>query len=159
MTDISYEEFAEQHGLTLSWSATDSNPDMVDHTWKADHYIVTISGGAGLPTSLYFSKGKGNHGAAPTIEEVLESLAMNARGVKNTDGFKEWAEELGLNSDSIRERESYEAGVRVMHDLERTIGEAAMEQLLWNTTDAYSIAQEHDGDDEDEQDEDVSPTV
>jgi hypothetical protein len=159
MTDISYEEFAEQHGLTLAWSATDSNPDMVDQNWEADHYIVTISGGTGLPTSLYFSKGKGHHGVAPMIEEVLENLAMNARGIKNADGFKEWAEELGFNSDSIRELEIYEASVRITNDLERTIGETAMEQLLWHTTDAYSIAQDHGDDDEEEQDADVSPKV
>jgi hypothetical protein len=158
MTDISYEEFAERHGLTLAWSSTDSNPDMVDQTWKADHYIVTISG-AGLPTSLYYSKGKGRHGEAPKIEEVLESLAMNARSVKNTSGFKEWATDLGLNSDSIREREGYEAGVRITNDLERTLGETAMELLLWNTTDAYSIAQDRDEAEEDEQHEEASPGI
>lgn len=145
MTEISYEEFAEKHGLQLSWSKTDRNPDIVDQEWQADHYAVTIAG-RGLPTSLYFSIGKGNHGEAPTIEGVLETLAMSARSFREADGFKDWAEGLGFNSDSIREKECYEIGVRTMEDLERTIGEDAMEELLWNTTDSYTLEQEGDGD-------------
>lgn len=152
MTDISFEEFAEKHGLQLSWSKTDRNPDLVDQEWQADHYIVTIAG-KGLPTSLYFSMGKGHHGEPPTIEGVLETLAMSARSFREADGFKEWAEGLGFNSDSIREKEGYDAGVRTMNDLERTIGEEAMEELLWNTTDSYTLEQEGD----DEQEEVVAP--
>lgn len=153
MTQISYEEFAEQHGLEIAWSKVDSNPDMDDPAWKADHYLVTITG-AGLPTTLHFSKG-GQRDEPPVIEEVLESLAMTARSCREADDFAEWAESLGMDSDSIKALKSYQASMRITNDLERTVGSEAMEQFLWNTTDSYSLGP----DDEDDLEDGASPSL
>lgn len=135
-------EFIAKHGLTMTASATGSNPHMTDRTWKADHWKVTITReGNDTPMTTYFSTGIGHRKAgklgngvwlaprpvAPSLATVLESLALDVSCGEYT--FNDFCAELGYDTDSRKALDTYLAYQTIVSDLWRTLGYAAIADL------------------------------
>ena len=58
----------------------------------------------------------------PTVGSVLACLISDWRTVDDCTGFASWAQDLGLNPDSISDRDMYQQGVRLADDLEDLLG-------------------------------------
>lgn len=58
----------------------------------------------------------------PTAANVVTSLISDAQTLEGIDNFAEWAEELGLNSDSISDRKMYKKAVKNTKQLFRVFG-------------------------------------
>lgn len=65
----------------------------------------------------------------PTAEQVFSCVAQDSREVLLNRGFKEWAESLCQDADSIAAKHSYDQSVRTMIALVATIGYEAMMKL------------------------------
>lgn len=130
-TTIPLADFVAQHRvkMTAEWAAENPNmegSDMMDN-WKC-----VLSCGKRRMT-LHFSKGTGHNGAEPTADEVLDCLASDASSVENARSFEEWASEYGYDTDSRKAEKIFKTCERQAEKLKQLLGDAAYEQLLWNT--------------------------
>lgn len=66
----------------------------------------------------------------PDIASVMAALLMDAQGVESASGFPDWAESVGLNPDSIRDRESYGGAVAQTNALETLLSRRLMVRLM-----------------------------
>lgn len=91
--------FANRLGITIKSRRVDSNPSMPD--FQGDHYRVTLRLKRHSMTIAY-SKGYGHKGVEPTVEEVLDCLALDADGHAQAVDFDDWARDYGYDTDSRR---------------------------------------------------------
>ena len=90
--------FVRERNLSIrSAEEVDANPNMeADPKWEARHYklvlIHPVEGERTRQMTVYFSQGMA-HEASPEIEEVLDCIASDSRGVHPDycRGFEEWA--------------------------------------------------------------------
>lgn len=130
-------EFAEAYGLSLTWK--DNGP--AGAGWTPEHraYACMIRGAGGKPLRVTFHMNPAaSKQAGPTVEDVLNCLALDAAGVENAHGFNDWYSEYGsVDSLTVRELRAqqrvYAASRREAAKLRALLGEAAYEELLWNT--------------------------
>lgn len=80
--------------------------------------------------NLYFSQGSA-HTEPPTIEDVLDCLAMDATGYEEAPTFEDWASEYGYDTDSRKAEKIYKTVCRQALQLKRTLGESAHQKLLY----------------------------
>ena len=66
--------------------------------------------------------------APPTVEEVIECLAMDA-SVLDSPSFDDWANELGYDTDSIKAKSIYDACIQQTLAFRGLIGNDRLEQL------------------------------
>lgn len=124
---MTYDEWAERYGIT-----GEIEPAETHEGWEGDgfHYSVTLRGGASAMT-VPFSTGTGwDH--APTVADVLDSLASDASGFEDSDGFEDWAAGLGYDTDSRKAEATYRAVEAQTAELRQVAGDG-FEDLLWNT--------------------------
>lgn len=65
----------------------------------------------------------------PTARDVLESLASDASTVEHSEGFEDWADSLGYDTDSRSAERSYRATVRQTERLRKFLGDRYTEFL------------------------------
>ena len=92
--------------IKFSYTYSGHNPNMNDASM--DHWRCRLRND-GKSMTVYFSKGSGHNGAAPTLEEVLETLASDASGVDNARDFEDWCSEYGYDTDSRTAERTYNA--------------------------------------------------
>ena len=131
MTTTTLAEFIERNKITLQATETDRNPHMADSE-NMDHWRVTLTCNRRTFT-LYFSKGRGHHGAEPTADEVLDCLASDASGVDNARGFEDWASEYGYDTDSRKAEKIYKQCGKQAEKLKNLLGPATYQELLYET--------------------------
>jgi hypothetical protein len=68
----------------------------------------------------------------PTAADVLECLALDASSVECSDGFGDWARDLGYDEDSRRASAIYDACEKVARRLRRFLG-ADYDAYLYDT--------------------------
>jgi hypothetical protein len=96
-------ETLEQIGFSFEHGASGEIPETFQHS---NDYTVTLSNG-GAVREFDFFKGERNT-AEPELREVLECLVLD---FNYSDGvqFEDWAQDLGMDSDSIRALGIYNA--------------------------------------------------
>lgn len=133
---MTLQEFIDKHCVELRSIRVNQNPNMVDQSWKADHYEVTLTfwnltnSGPNRPASFttYYSKGLGHKGKPPKSTEVLESLILDCDVVGQS--FKDWADSLGYNHDSISDLKLYYNCTNVVTKLKNTLGREVFNKLM-----------------------------
>lgn len=121
----------EGAALTMTSKRVSRNPQMPDSE-NMDHWQVKLKRGRDTMT-LYFSKGYGHSGQAPTVEEVLDCLASDAAGFDNARNFEEWASEYGYDTDSRKAEKIYNTIKAQREQLENLLGPSMYAALLWET--------------------------
>lgn len=119
-------DFIAQHGLSMSCQRTSSNPNMADSK-DMDHWVCTLVNGEDT-MRLVFSMGRGHKGAKPSLDEVLNCLALEAMGVCET--FEDWCNEYGYDTGSRKAEKTYDTICLQDHQLRRFLGEVAYTELL-----------------------------
>lgn len=128
---ISKTERVKALSLTMKVSRVRRNPHMQDSD-NMDHWRCDIRQGSGW-MRVYFSKGYGHHGAQPTLDEVMDCLAMDAAGVDNARTFEEWCREYGYDTDSRKAEKTYNMCKQQRDDLYNLLGPSSYYALLWET--------------------------
>ena len=82
-------------------------------------------------TMANFVKGAGHYGTEPTVEEVLDCLAMDSQGVSG-NSFEDWCDEYGYDTDSRKAHRTYRICDRQAEKLKALLGDSAYETLLYN---------------------------
>lgn len=131
MTTTTLGEFIRNTALRMTHEYAAENPHMEDRGASADNYKCVIRAGKHQMT-VYFSKGTGHNGAAPTLEEVLDCLAMDAAGYENAGSFEEWAAGYWYDTDSRKAEKSYNVIGKQADALKGLLGEANYKTLLYD---------------------------
>jgi hypothetical protein len=121
-------QFVRENNIKIANELVDSNPNIDDPNWQANHYKVVLKRGKKQFTT-YFSKGIGLKGE-PTVEEVLDCLASDSASIENYD-FEDWAPEFGYNKDSRHAEKIYNACIKQAQKLKNFLGAEKYEELLW----------------------------
>ena len=114
-------EFVKRHGITMTTESWHENPNF-DGSEQMHHYRCELTKD-GSRMKLFYSMGLGLKGR-PTVEDVLECLALDAVSYDNTADFEDWANELGYSDDSIKACRTYKAVKRQTEALKKFLGEA-----------------------------------
>jgi hypothetical protein len=69
----------------------------------------------------------------PSTADVLDCLACDCAGYENANGFEEWADEYGYDTDSREAEATYNAIRAQVIELDTLLGPDAYNTLLWNT--------------------------
>ena len=69
-------------------------------------------------------------GVKPAVEDVLLCLALDGRPYWDAQEFEEWAEELGLDTDSRKAEATYRECVKNGRKLKRWLGDRLLSELL-----------------------------
>lgn len=124
---MTIKEFIKNHDIKLQKVIKVSqNPNMVDKTWQANHYEVTLA--TDKPFICYYSKGLGLKGK-PTAEEVLNSLAFDIMDISSTT-FEDWCDAFGYDSDSIQALTIYNNCKAEYKGLVDWLGYSAIDELM-----------------------------
>jgi len=123
-------EFIKSAGLSMNATWTDHNPSMEDSA-TMDHWRCTIRSGKSR-MSLVFSMGVGHNGKQPELADVLDCLASDASGLHNAEGFNDWCNDYGYNTDSRRAEKTFRAIKRQSERLQNLLGESAYQTILWD---------------------------
>lgn len=126
-----YDKFAEDNGITLSYVKVKDRPDNID--MEGDHYYCTLKRNKKTYV-FYFTKGYGLKGGPPTLSEILECFCMdiiNTATPYTTDlmPFEEWEREFGYDPDSIKASVIYKALKKQNKSLERVLGKDLLNEL------------------------------
>lgn len=127
---MTIEKFIEKNELSMSVKSADSNPNMSDHEHLTRHFFCTITNGQNS-MGLHFSQGSA-HTERPTLTDVLDCLASDAGAVENANGFKDWASDLGYDTDSRQAEKTYKVCVKQADMLKALLGDSEYETLLWD---------------------------
>lgn len=134
------ESFICRFSLSMTSRRTDSNPNVDNERWEADHWRVNIrlpekAGKDSKRFSIVFSMGKGHKGRHPALRDVLDCLRSDALSIESTRNFKDWATELGFDPDSRKAERSYRATKGQTELLKEFLGEEAYQVLLYDMED------------------------
>lgn len=125
-------EFIADLGLTMTVERADNNPHMDPDGSRMDNWKCRIRQGRKSLTTP-FSQGIGHKGAEPTLPGVLECLASDAASIENARDFADFADEMGMDSDSIKALRMYKVCQREAAKLSRFLGAEAYDRLLFHT--------------------------
>jgi hypothetical protein len=131
---ITLKQFIGRESITIESQMVDRNPNM-DSSDRMDHYKCKLSrrfGNVQRAMTVYFSMGLALC-REPTVEDVLDCLASDASTVDNAKSFEDWCSELGYDTDSRKAERTYRACERQREKLMQFLGQAAYDQLVWNT--------------------------
>lgn len=120
--------FVQENKITMSCEQVESNPNINDKNWNANHYKVTFKYGKKQLTT-YFSQGLG-HKKDPVIEDVLDSLAMDAYTYINKDTFKDFCSNFGYDEDSRSAEKTYNLILNQSKKLENFLGVELFKKLI-----------------------------
>jgi hypothetical protein len=104
-----------KHGLTNHRGSLDE--------WQQDSskYTVTVKYDRKQMTIPFFMGSALNH--EPTADDVMPCLLMDYSLVNNTNGFEDFCDELGYDSDSRKAEKSYKDTQKIAKSVERVFGE------------------------------------
>lgn len=118
-------DFIARHGVTMT-----AVPHL--HGPEGQHWKCQLRSEGRRMTVADFTMGSGRGGRAPTCEEVLNCLAMDAAGVENSRSFEEWAGEYGYDADSRKAEAIYKACQSQTRKLKQFMS-THFEALVWRT--------------------------
>jgi hypothetical protein len=100
----------EQMGIRMDAAQILERSDNV-HDWHQDatHWRCNFSRAGAHFLTAEFSKGPGLGSEAPEAADVLGCILRDLEAVGNAVDFEDWAEEMGLDTDSRRAERAYNA--------------------------------------------------
>ena len=99
MAKMTLAKFAEKLGITMRVEWEPKRPDGLMGDMSRHFRCVLRCKGTSKRMTVHFSQGSA-HTAEPTVEEVLNCLAMDSSGWENSSGdFLGWAREYGFDLD------------------------------------------------------------
>lgn len=102
---------------------TDHNPAMGwDDHGRMSHWRCTISYGRKRMT-ITFSMGQGHCGREPELSDVMPCLFADASGYERSNGFEDWAQEYGYDTDSRAAERTYRAVEKQSMALRELLGD------------------------------------
>ena len=126
-------DFVKNHNVRMTCRHAATNPHVQDSR-DMDHHRCTLVCGKRRMT-ITFSMGRGHHGKAPTVEDVLSTLAMGATYYEGND-FASWASEFGVDmhdpAEVRRHRKIFNTTKKQTAALKKLVG-SAYEELLYET--------------------------
>jgi len=124
------EDFVVHHGVTMTATRADRNPNMGDDEWSrsASHFKCVLRF-EGRQLTTYFSQGSA-HTNVPTVATVLDCLATDAGTAFSVGSFEEFCREFGYDDDSRRAERAYRACEAMSGKLERFLGAGLADFLL-----------------------------
>ena len=96
---------------------------------QSDPWKVTLRMN-GRQMTIPFFKGYGYGGAEPTAEEVLECLISDYSGWDSANDFKDWASDLGLDTNSHKTKRTYQQVEKQSRKLKNFLGQALIDDLM-----------------------------
>lgn len=105
---------------TMTATKTDANPNMEDAK-DMTHWECTFVPEDRRMMVVIYSLGSGHNGRKPTVEEVLQSLFLDATAEALT--FEEWCAEFGYDDDSRKAERTFKACQKVGRDLKKLLGD------------------------------------
>ncbi len=121
-------DFIAQTGITMTARQVASNPHMTDMGEGARHWRCTLRNGT-TRIVVAFSQGSA-HTEAPTVADLLDCLASDARAYDGAQDFADFASELGYDADSRKAYRTYKACGDLSTRLCRLLGGDLYHELL-----------------------------
>ena len=127
MPDCDIEHVIDCMGIVIVSQRITERPDglMSD---SASHWRVILAEPVQKDMTLFYSMGSA-HTGEPELLDVLNCLLMDWQSVQGVDGFEEWADELGYDTDSRQAERIYNACKRQTKELEGFFTSNQLEQL------------------------------
>lgn len=133
-------QFAGVHRIGMQVDRVKRRPDRGpgqtedERRWDAEasHYRVRLMRPGSKPFGLYYSMGSA-HTAPPTLDDVLDNLAVDSSGYDTARGFEDWADSYGYDTDSRRAERIYRAVERQAEKLREFLGDDLYAVLLNGT--------------------------
>jgi hypothetical protein len=130
---ITLDQFIAEQQLEMSVRPVKRNPHMSEQLPRNFECTITVVGkGYHEPMTVYFSQGSA-HKKKPTLAEVLDCLASDARGIENARLFEDWANEYGYDTDSRKAEKTYRICQIQAKNLRNLLGRDAYKTLLYHT--------------------------
>lgn len=136
--NLNTKQFCNKWNIKIESELVESNPNMADPNWPANHFKVTLRRDQtfmGTRTrrqyTTYFSMGIGLSGE-PQAADVIDCLASDVAGWHNARDFNDWAGDYGYDTDSIKALRTYEAIQGQAKRLQKFMGDL-YQPLLWET--------------------------
>lgn len=127
-------EFASEHGITVAdWTTHGFQADESgwEHQRWTFHLTREENGREAGWLEVPYRTGLGIE-ETPTVEDILNAVALDA--MSGEDGFEEFCQEFGYDTDSRRAYATWEACVRMLNDLREFLGsQELVNELLYNT--------------------------
>lgn len=132
---MTMKEFIAEHKIRLSCERVLTNPNMIsDDKWmkQATHWRVQIwIDRKKCEMSIYYSMGSAHRGQ-PKHDDILDCIASDIAGVRNSKSFAEWAEEYGVEIGVLRKaQKSYHIILVQAQEFEKMLGPQVLEQMLY----------------------------
>jgi len=129
MTTQEYQEYIEKHGIRMTATKVDRNPNMADAMPAGStHWMCTFTAGA-KALLVYYSMGPALTGE-PQIVQVLNCLADDAAGYEFAGGYEEWCADYGYGPGDRDPKRIYATLKREAGKLRVFLGDAAYDELL-----------------------------
>lgn len=96
------QERVEELGITASYDWTSKGENDSD-VWEV---ALTLNGRTFVTP---FTMGSGHHSVEPEVAMVLDCIASDSAGYDNANGFEDWADEYGYDTDSRKAEAVYNA--------------------------------------------------
>lgn len=113
-------------GTTRLKERTDGNP--TDWDKAASHWDCLVKRGA-CEIRIQYSQGSAHGETAPDLDDVMYSLLMDASYIACSDSFEEWAENMGMDTDSRKAEASYKACQKIALELSAMFTKAELNEL------------------------------
>ena len=120
-------------GISIStdYQGTMDHDEFQRGPWDHDHWkCVLVFAGRKLDTD--FKLGMGFAGAAPTVDQVLECLLLDASSIANGESFEEFCDEYGYDDDSRTAEKIYRSTIEQTARLKAFLGEK-FDEYMWET--------------------------
>ena len=144
---MTVQKFIKEIGLRMEVWKIDSRPDMSgDDEWMKGathfHCRLNLNQLKGHPKEncypkiyfdTYYSRGSAFKGEKPFISDVIDSLVNDCLYVDNGETFDEFCENLGYNSDSIKNKKLYDSLLETRSKLKKFLGYVNYKKLLYDT--------------------------
>ncbi len=122
------EKFIKQYKVTMTCERIAKRPDGI--SFGTNHFALCLHRGKNK-MNLYYAMGFAHIGD-PKLEDVLDCLGSDANCIDNTNGFEDWASDLGFDKDSRSDEKIYQASLKSDNDLKILLGESGYNALLFN---------------------------
>jgi hypothetical protein len=131
---MTIQEFIKQNRISIVSECTDSNPNMIDQDWQANHYKVTLKRNktenkirTRRQFTLFYSMGFAIK-SDPKTEDVLDCMAMDSSSIDQD--FEGWANDLDYDTDSRKAEKTYNICRKQATKFENFLGEDLYNELL-----------------------------
>lgn len=120
-------DFIKENNIRMSYERVEENPNM---NWSSARHYKTILKMDNRQMTVYFSMGLGlSH--EPTIEEVLDCIAMDSFSYLNDDSFEDFCKEFGYDIFNKQHKKVYDNIMKQGKKAEKFLTRPLLEELVY----------------------------